>query len=234
MPVFYQSLGELTDVAAIPNLRLCISAGAPLTPEIALRFEEKFGGQIHSFYGSSECGGICYVHQPRAIAGYVGEPICGVEIGLLENGGIKVRSGAVGDGYFPDSNLAVLGGGAFFPDDLLEKIDGGFRIVGRVSDLINVAGKKVNPPEVEAAIVQHAGVRQAIVFGRESARRNQEVVACVVAKAGVYETELLAHCRARLSSWQVPRRIYFVEELPANERGKTSRRDLAMRFRGSD
>jgi acyl-CoA synthetase (AMP-forming)/AMP-acid ligase II len=51
----------------------------------------------------------------------------------------------------------------------------------------------------------------------------------VVAK-GLSERELLAHCRARLSSWQVPRRIYFVEAIPVNERGKTSRRELARHY----
>ncbi|PYI41718.1 MAG: hypothetical protein DMC57_07560 [Verrucomicrobia bacterium] len=55
------------------------------------------------------------------------------------------------------------------------------------------------------------------------------MAACVVAK-GLSESELLAHCRARLSSWQVPRRIYFVEAIPVNERGKTSRRELARRY----
>ena len=85
--------------------------------------------------------------------------------------------------------------------------------------MINVAGKKVHPAEIEAEILRCEGVRAAIVFGRESERRNEEIAACVVAK-GLSERELLAHCRARLSSWQVPRRIYFVEAIPVNERGK--------------
>ena len=53
--------------------------------------------------------------------------------------------------------------------------------MGRLSDVINVAGKKVNPAEVEAHLLSHPGVQQAVVFGRASALRNQEVVACVVA-----------------------------------------------------
>ena len=58
----------------------------------------------------------------------------------------------------------------------------GWRIVGRISDVINVAGKKVNPAEVEAELLRFAGVRAAVVFGRESALRNEEVAACVVAE----------------------------------------------------
>ena len=73
----------------------------------------------------------------------------------------------------------------------------GFQIVGRVSDVINVAGKKVNPAEVEAALLRFAGVRQAVVFGRVSALRNEEVAACVVDRCQeVTEADLLEFCRA--------------------------------------
>jgi long-chain acyl-CoA synthetase len=239
MPVFYQSLSELHDAPSLPRLRLCISAGAPLTVEVARGFEEKFGLPIHSFYGSSECGGICYTRTPQPMPGFVGEPMRGVKVDLLhgddessdENfGAIEVRSAAVGEGYFPEPDETKLGGGVFRPDDLLEKTANGFRIVGRISDLINVAGKKVSPIQVETEILQCAGVRDAVVFGRDSARRNQEVAACVVAH-GVSEAQLLAHCRARLSSWQVPRRIFLVDRMPVNERGKISRRELARKYR---
>ena len=71
------------------------------------------------------------------------------------------------------------------------------------------------------------GVRAAVVFGRESILRNEEVAACVVAEERVRESDLLEHCRARLSGWQVPKRIFFVEEIPVNERGKVNRRELA-------
>ena len=113
----------------------------------------------------------------------------------------------------------------------MEKSDAGFRIVGRVSDVINVAGKKVNPAEVEAELLRIEGVRAAVVFGRESSLRNEEVAACIVAGSQIRENELLEFCRQRLSGWQVPKRIFFVDEIPVNERGKVSRRELAQRFR---
>jgi acyl-CoA synthetase (AMP-forming)/AMP-acid ligase II len=68
------------------------------------------------------------------------------------------------------------------------------------------------------------------VFGRESILRNEEVAACVVAGELVREVDLLEHCRARLSGWQVPKRIFFVSEIPVNERGKVNRRELAVKF----
>jgi long-chain acyl-CoA synthetase len=235
MPVFYQAFCEMENPPALPKLRLCISAGAPLPLDVAQKFREKFQRSIHSFYGSSECGGICYdrearLKEPRL----VGPPMAGVTLEMLEPGGsasrIRIQSAAAGDGYFPDSDTEKLGNGFFAPDDLLSRSADGFRIVGRVSDVINVAGKKVNPAEVEAELLRFDGVRAAVVFGRESVLRNEEVVACVAARTGIRETDLLEFCRHRLSGWQVPKRIFFVDEIPANERGKISRRELAQRF----
>jgi acyl-coenzyme A synthetase/AMP-(fatty) acid ligase len=235
MPVFYQAFSEMETTPALPKLRLCISAGAPLPLEVAQKFREKFGRAIHSFYGSSECGGICYDREARLEeAGFVGPPMKEVNVEMLDPGApasrIRIRSAAAGDGYFPEPDEEKLGGGFFTPDDLLSRSGDGFRIVGRVSDVINVAGKKVNPAEVEAELLRFAGVRAAVVFGRESVLRNEEVAACVAANGAVREAELLDFCRQRLSGWQVPKRIFFVDEIPVNERGKISRRELAQRF----
>ena len=233
MPVFYQSFCEMQTMPALPKLRLCISAGAPLPLEVARKFREKSGHAIHSFYGASECGGICYDREARLDeACFVGPPMNGVIIETLETGQIRVQSRAAGDGYFPEPDKAKLGDGFFTPDDLLTRSDNGFRIVGRVSDVINVAGKKVNPAEIEAELLRFTGVRGAVVFGRESVLRNEEVAACVAVSAEIREADLLDFCRRRLSGWQVPKRIFFVEEIPVNERGKVSRRELAQRFAG--
>lgn len=238
MPVFYQAFSEMENPPSLPKLRLCISAGAPLPVEVAQKFREKFARSIHSFYGSSECGGICYDREARLEEpGFVGPPMAGVKVEMLEPDAsasrIRVRSAAAGDGYFPEPDFEKLGAGVFAPDDLLCPSAAGFRIVGRISDVINVAGKKVNPAEVEAELLRFDGVRDAVVFGRGSVLRNEEVAACVAASAHVREADLLDHCRLRLSGWQVPKRIFFVDEIPVNERGKVSRRELAERFKHS-
>lgn len=237
MPVFFQAFGEMRQVPELPHLRLCISAGAPLPRNVAQSFAEKFGCAIHSFYGASECGGICYDRGGADEGeGFVGPALRGVKLEPMdpEAGAtqIRVRSAAAGDGYFPEPEPAKLGDGFFLPDDLVTLGAAGIRIVGRLSDVINVAGKKVNPAEVEAHLLSFEGVRQAVVFGRASTLRHQEVVACVVAREQISEGELLEFCRARLSGWQAPKRIFFLETMPANERGKISRRELAERFAG--
>ena len=235
MPVFYQAFCEMEPVPKLSKLRLCISAGAPLSIAIAKRFRQKFNLPIHSFYGASECGGICYDREAaNRNEGFVGEAMNSVRLEMVDSKAsatrIRVHSAAVGDGYFPDPDEEKLGGGIFVPDDLLARYKSGFKIVGRISDVINVAGKKVNPAEVEAHLLRFTGVRQAVVFGRESSLRNQEVVACVVAAPDVSETGLLQFCRDALSTWQVPKRIFIVDTIPANERGKISRRELSRRF----
>jgi long-chain acyl-CoA synthetase len=145
---------------------------------------------------------------------------------------VQVRSAGVADGYFPEADDEKLSNGIFVPDDLLERNDSGFKIAGRISDVINVAGKKVNPAEVEAHLLRVAGVRQAVVFGRAAGAglRNEEVAACVVASPHVHEGDLLRFCRQALSGWQVPKRVFIVDAIPVNERGKINRRELARRF----
>ena len=236
MPLFYQAFCEMRDVPALPKLRLCISAGAPLPLPVAKNFRERFGQPIHSFYGASECGGICYDRDGTIdVEGYVGAPMRNVEVELIDSSAAssqaRVRSAAVGDGYFPEGTEDKLMEGVFIPDDLLARCDGGLKIVGRTSDVINVAGKKVSPAEIEECLLRFQGVRQAIAFGRESPLRNEEAAACVVGYVELKERDLLEFCRKNLSAWQVPKRIFIVDTIPTNERGKISRRELATRFR---
>ncbi|MGE5213148.1 MAG: class I adenylate-forming enzyme family protein [Nitrospirota bacterium] len=240
-PVFYQAFCDMGDVPPLPKLRLCISAGAPLSGAVAKRFHEKFNQPIHSFYGASECGGICYDRHGTIFEDrLVGPPMKGVEVELIDPtetaSQIRVRSAAVSDGYFPEPDEQKLGKGIFVPDDLLARHNSALKIVGRVSDVINVAGKKVNPAEVEAHLLRFKGVQQAVVFGRptDAGLRNEEVAACVLASPNVSESDLLRFCRNALSGWQVPKRIFIVDAIPANERGKISRRELARQFSGRD
>jgi len=234
-PIFYQAFCEMENVPRLPKLRLCISAGAPLPIATAKKFRDKFGLPIHSFYGASECGGICYDREAaNEIEGFVGAPMKDVDLEMInpnaEASQVRVRSAAVGDGYFPDVDKEKLGNGVFVPDDLLARHGSGFKIVGRISDVINVAGKKVNPAEIEERLLRFPGVRQAVAFGRESTLRNEEVAACVVVNVDLRENEILEFCRNALSAWQVPKRIFIVDSIPTNERGKISRRELAKRF----
>ena len=230
LPVLFQKLAEL-DAAPLPKLRLCISAGASLSAATAAVFRARFGVKIHSFYGSSECGGIAYDASNDVVPeGCVGEPMRGVRlVHDAESGRVEVHGPAVGEGYFPEADEGVLGGGRFVPGDLVQRTPHGFVIAGRVSDFINVAGRKLNPAEIETRLREVPGVREAVVFGVPSALRGEEPVACVV--GDVSAVALRQFCTANLPAWQAPRDFWIVDALPFNERGKLSRRALADAYR---
>src|SRR5437879_698772 len=126
MPLFYQAVCEMETMPPLPKLRVCISAGAPLPIATAKKFREKFALPIHSCYGASECGGICYDREAKnEIEGFVGAPMKDVDLEMIDpnaqSSQARVRSAAVGDGYFPDADEEKLGNGIFVPDDLLAR-----------------------------------------------------------------------------------------------------------------
>lgn len=229
VPVFFQKLAELPGDRP-PALRLCISAGAPLPQATATAFRERFDLKIHGFYGSSECGGIAYDSSSIDVPeGCVGEPMRGVDLRHDENTGrIEVRGPAVATDYFPDPAPDVLGAGRFIPGDLLERTPEGLVIAGRVSDFINIGGRKLNPIEVEHILRACAGVREVMVFGVPHPTKGEEPIAVIV--GDVTLADLQAHCARSLASWQVPRDFWIVESLPVNERGKCSRKMLAEMY----
>jgi long-chain acyl-CoA synthetase len=228
-PALFQALASLPDISKPVSVRLCISAGAPLAPEISRQFHRKFGLKIHSFYGSSECGGIAYDRSEdlERPSGFVGIPMNGVEVTKIDDDRIAVRGPNVADGYFPDADIEVLNGVQFVPGDIIECSSLGLHLIGRVSDFVNIAGKKVHPAIIEEHLRKMPGVIDAIVFGIPSATRNEELVAYVVASNAVSRQLLESHCREGLSSWQVPREFQIVAELPFNQRGKINRSELS-------
>lgn len=231
VPALFRLLAEVAPPST--DLRLCISAGAPLTPEIAEAFHGAWGLKVHSFYGASECGGICYdaTEEPVPPRGFVGGPMRGADLLVGEAGAVMVRGEAVGLGYFPSGDADALRDGVFSPSDLLEKTPHGYLIKGRVSEVINVGGRKVNPGEIERVIQKLTGVREVIVLSLPSNSRGEDITACVV--GSVSEEALRVHCSHDLPGWQIPRRWFLWDEIPVNSRGKVSRADLRARLLAS-
>jgi long-chain acyl-CoA synthetase len=219
---------------ALPEqVRLAVSAGAPLSAELERAVFERAGLKIHNFYGSSECGGIAYdgASDPRSEDDCAGTPMRNVQLTLNTDGCVLVTSRAVGETYWPDPDDA-LGGGRFQTSDLAEFRDGGVYLRGRLGDQINVAGRKVSPASIERVLAQHGAVKECLVFGlpSEDADRSEVVVACVAAGVRVSADELKQFLLARLPAWQVPRKWWLVDSLSANQRGKLSRAEWRRRF----
>jgi long-chain acyl-CoA synthetase len=156
--------------------------------------------------------------------GTVGAPLDGVEL-IFDSARVKVRSESVALGYLFDAKT-FQPFVDFTTDDLVELRDGEVMLTGRASDLINTAGKKVNPREVEAILLQIEGVREAKVYGEPAGARGEVVAAAIVATPNVTRDQVREFCRVRLSLHKVPRIVKLIDRMPVDERGKIKRAEL--------
>ena len=212
--------------AILSNVRLAISAGAPLPLTLERAVFEEHDVKIHNFYGSTECGGIAYdaTATPRADDSCVGQPLKNVSVEIGGNGALLVRGRAVGETYWPTPEPA-LGGGIFHTCDLAEIRAGKIFLHGRTDDHINVAGRKVSPVIIEQALSEHEAVAECVVFGVPSGSmdRMDLIVACVAADRQLAKDELKQFLLQKLPGWQVPREWWFVESIGSNGDGKPTR-----------
>ncbi len=229
VPALWRAWNETGGIPA--QVRLAISAGAPLPLNLEQAVFERSGIKIHNFYGASECGGIAYDASatPRTDADLAGTPMPGVDLAVNEEGCLTIRSRSVGQMYWPEE-CDSLGGGKFESSDLAEFRDWLVFLRGRLSDQINVAGRKVSPETIERALLAHPRVRECLVFGAPcpDAGRTEMIVAVVAASAE--ERELKQFLLETLPAWQAPRRWRFVESLPTGPRGKISRAEWRRQF----
>ncbi len=234
VPAYLDALVRMSDPPPRPEcLRLVITAGAPLAATTSARFRERFGLPVHVFYGSSECGGICYDREGGAAErGTVGSPVEGVRVTLepVEGsngdgaGAVIVESPAVACGCLPEPDER-LAAGRFRAGDLATWRDGELVLRGRLDSQVNIKGKKVDPREVESVLAQLAGVEEAAVLGVSASGRCGEVLRAVIAcrPGRLTAEEVVAWCRSHLSAHKVPRSVILVEALPRNDRGKLDR-----------
>jgi len=201
---------------ALPGLRLAISAGAPLAAEVARDFAARFGVRLHSFYGSSETGGITYDRNGTgALGGHVGRVMRGVKLHVLLGSLLRVSSAAV----VTHGNVRRAGrhGAWTMPDRTTLDARGNLTLLGRRGATVKLAGRRVSLVEIAERLRGLRGVRDAwvgIAPGREP------VLAAVVATART-PADLRAELLADTASWKIPRRLVAVAALPLNARGKT-------------
>lgn len=139
---------------------------------------------------------------------------------------MHVAGEAVTRGYAGEDVAGFADG--FLTGDLGRlEADGRLTLVGRVSVFINVAGRKVQPDEVERVLREMPAIADARVIGLPDPRRGQQLVACVVARVrGLRPYAIRTFCAERLAAHKIPRAFVFVDELPTDLRGKTNRRAL--------
>jgi long-chain acyl-CoA synthetase len=230
--------------AAYAHLRACRTNAAPLPPAVKAAFDELVGREVLvEGYGLTETSPLTHANPlDRARPGSIGIPLPDTDARVvdLETGG-DVPAGAPGEllirgpqvmrGYWnrPDETARAIEDGWLRTGDVAAMdADGYFRIVDRKKDMINTAGFKVWPREVEETLYAHPAVRLAAVIGVPDPYRGEAVKACVVLKDGerVTAEELVAFCRARLTAYKAPRLVEFRPELPITPTGKLLRRLL--------
>ena len=152
---------------------------------------------------------------------------------LLERGRrgeVVVRGASVISGYEnnPEANATAFVEGWFRTGDQGMLDDAGYlALTGRLKELINRGGEKISPLEIDAALLSHPAVAEAVAYGVPDAKYGEEVHAAVVLRSDATEQELRGHCAGRLADFKVPKVIRVVKELPKGPTGKVQRRFMA-------
>ncbi|MHB0936898.1 MAG: long-chain-fatty-acid--CoA ligase [Armatimonadota bacterium] len=228
-------------------LRLCVSGGAPLPPEIWTAFESAYDVKMVEGYGLTEASPVVAVNPPDGIRkpGSIGLPLPGIRVKVVDDKGRAVAPGVIGElavrgenimkGYLhrPEDTKQVLRSGWLHTGDLARLDEDGYLyIAGRKKELIIVGGLNVYPGEVERVLVEHPAVLEVAAFGVPDPSRGEAVWAAVVLRpeAQAAEKELQALCREKLASYKVPRGIDIRAELPKNALGKVQRHVLHQEY----
>jgi acyl-CoA synthetase (AMP-forming)/AMP-acid ligase II len=216
VPAVWRALAA-SDVI-LRSLRLGISAGAPLPPEVARDFAARFGRRLHNFYGSSETGGIAFDATGAAtLRGGVGRALRGVTLTGLPRQRLLVSSAAVWT--HGNRRRPACPGTALMPDLVRFDPRGQLTLLGRRGSTVKIAGRRVNLAEIAARLRGVRGVKDAWVGVSAGV---EPVLGAVVATAR-HAAELRAALLADTAAWKIPKRLVVVAELPLTTRGKLDR-----------
>jgi thioesterase domain-containing protein/acyl carrier protein len=246
--IYAHGIAHPEDAAGIRFRQIRVETAA-LDPEIADGLERLFSTCISTSYGSTESGRIALTCPSIGLrkVGTVGFSVerlgfQGSEVRIRslegqflpvgERGEIVVRGPQVFEGYENDeaaSAAAFVDGWFQTGDEGFFDADGYLTLTGRIKEMISRGGEKVSPAEVDAALMEHPGVREAATFPIPHPTLGEEVAAAVVQEAGAGLTDqvLTKDLLQKLSGFKVPRRFFFVDDIPKTEAGKIQRYRLA-------
>jgi malonyl-CoA/methylmalonyl-CoA synthetase len=250
VPTYYSRLlGEAGfNREACRHVRLFISGSAPLLPETFSEFQQRTGHTILERYGMTETGMLTSNPLDGArIGGTVGVALPGVSVRVVDDDNRELRAGEVGhiqvkgenvlSGYWrmPEKNKEEFTSDGYFKTGDMGKADvkGYFSIVGRSKDLVICGGYNVYPKEIELLIDELPDVAESAVIGLPHPDFGEAVVAVIVTKKGgnaLTEESVIASLKQRLANFKVPKRVYFVDDLPRNAMGKVQKNELRKRY----
>ena len=230
------------------SLRFIRSASSKLHEATLLGLEEAFGVPCLEAYGMTEASHqIASNPLPPAsrVSGSVGRGV-GVRIGVMDAQGQLLTVGASGevviqgpsviDGYDdnPEADARSFTNGWFRTGDQGFLDSAGYlTLVGRLKEMINRAGEKIAPHEVDEALLRHPAVVEAVSFGASHDTWGEVVEAAVVLRSPATEAQLLRHCREHLADFKIPTRFHVVESIPKGSTGKIQRTRMPTLLRGA-
>jgi len=219
--------------SAVPIMRQALEVLAPLIPISAYGMTEIGGNACLSYLDSTEeqmcetSGHPCPDFHFRVI-----DPETGRDRPLETPGEIVLKSYNVMTCYYKkpeETAKSYNSDGWFLTGDMgYLRADGYLRFLGRYKDMLKIGGENVDPMEVEAYLQGHEDVLEAAVIGYPDERLTEVAVAFVAPREGrePSEEDILAHCRGRIASFKIPRRILFIPELPMTPTGKVRKVEL--------
>jgi len=224
----------------LERLRLVYTAGAPLDEEIAIAFHERFGMYLGQLYGSTETGAAAINAYPNADnRNSVGKPLANTIIKLIDDEGHPVPTGAEGEviiqtaamtnGYtgLDELSAETFKSDGYHTGDLgIMDADGYLRISGRKKLMINVAGNKVDPLDIEKIVKQLPGVIDVVALGKPDPLYGEAVKVAIVSSGNLTAEDVRAHCAQHLVEYKVPKIIDFISEIPKSPLGKVLRKYL--------
>jgi long-chain acyl-CoA synthetase len=228
------------------TMRNCYGGGAPIQANVAQRWKEVTGRPLLEGYGLTESSGVVSAMPTNATVhtSTTGFPVTGTEVEIRNDKGAALAQGEVGEvyvrgaqvmmGYWqrPDESARVLGADGFLATGDIGLItpSGYLKIVDRLKDMILVSGFNVYPNEIEDVVMKHPGVLEAAAIGVQDDATGEAVKLFVVKKdTSLTVGDLIAHCRAHLTGYKMPRHIEFRGALPKSPVGKILRRQLRER-----
>ena len=247
VPTIHQILLARADEDGAPHssFRLIRSCSSALAPAVFEQLEARFGAPVLEAYGMTEAS-----HQMSSnllppgdrMPGTVGKGT-GVDIDIMDDYGNLVSTGGLAEvvirganvthGYHnnPDANAEAFTNGWFRTGDQgFLDADGTLTLTGRLKELINRGGEKISPLEVDAALLGHPAVAEAVCFGVPHTMYGEAVQAAVVVSADTDEDAIRAYCGEHLAGFKVPDRVYIIDTMPRTATGKIQRRHIAAMF----